>query len=58
MFKKIVKVISVAAVLATAAGAMDFCKTADNLFLQNGLEKGFLEYNKKAKLVNEFCLVN
>jgi len=54
MFKKIVKVISVAAVLAVSANAMNFCKTADSLFLQDGLEKGFFEYNNKQKL-GEVC---
>jgi len=50
MLKKIVKTISIVAVLATAASAMDFCKTADNLFLQNGLEKMFFKFNNKQKM--------
>ena len=57
MFKKIVKVISVAAVLATAASAMDFCKTADNLFLKNGLEKKFFKFNNREKL-GAACEIN
>ena len=54
MFKKVLIGISTAMVLATGASAMDFCKTAENLFLGDGLIKKFYKYNQ-ATSVDEAC---
>jgi len=56
MFKKVLMGISVAAILATGASAMDFCKTAENLFLGDGLEQIFKKHNSENHL--KACDVN
>jgi len=55
MFKKIMLGFSAAAVLVTSASAMDFCKTADNLFLKNGLQKIYSSLKPNQSAITEAC---
>jgi len=55
MMKKLLLGISAAMVLITSAGAMDFCKTANNLFLKNGLQKIYLSLKANQTAITEAC---